>query len=164
MESMTPRERMMVALRNQQPDRIPVAPDISNMLPCRRTGKPFWEIYENENPPLWRAYIDAVKYYGMDGWFTYGDLKYKTVSPVEVDREIISKGQRRWEIKNTYHTPDGDLMAIIASPKADAPTCVEKVIKDFEKDFKKFRHFFSDVTGYDDTVFRMQKGNWGNWG
>lgn len=164
MESMTSRERMMTALRNKQPDRIPAAPDISNMVPCRLTGKPFWDIYVNENPPLWRAYIDALKHYGMDGWFTYGDLKYKVSSPIQVDREIVSKGKKRWEVRNTYHTPDGDLTELIASPVADASTHVEKVIKDFEKDFKKFRHFFSAVTGYDDTLFKQQKKELGELG
>ncbi|MCL2320843.1 MAG: uroporphyrinogen decarboxylase family protein, partial [Oscillospiraceae bacterium] len=84
MNEMTSRERMMAACRGQTVDRVPVAPDISNMIPCRITGKPFWEIYVNQNPPLWKAYIDAVKYFGIDGWFTYGDLKYKTKSNIEV--------------------------------------------------------------------------------
>ena len=80
---------MIAALGNKQPDRVPVAPDISNMVPCRLTGKPFWEIYANQNPPLWKAYIDAVKYYGIDGWFTYGDLQYKLKSQVSVSSRII---------------------------------------------------------------------------
>ncbi len=61
MRPMTSRERMIAAIRNQEPDRVPVAPDISNMVPCRLTGKPFWEIYYFQEPPLWQAYIDAVR-------------------------------------------------------------------------------------------------------
>ena len=68
MPAMTSRERMLCAMRNQQPDRVPVAPDISNMIPCRLTGKPFWDIYLYQDPPLWRAYMDAVRHFGMDGW------------------------------------------------------------------------------------------------
>jgi len=52
MEAMTGRERIMAALRNQQPDRIPATPDISIMIPCRLTGKPFYEVEINENPSL----------------------------------------------------------------------------------------------------------------
>jgi len=59
---------MMTAMAGRQPDYVPVAPDTSNMIPCRLTGKPFWEIYLYNNPPLWRAYIDAVKHFGFDGW------------------------------------------------------------------------------------------------
>ena len=64
----TPRERMLTAMRNEIPDRVPVAPDISNMIPCRLTGKPFWDIYLYQDPPLWRAYIEAARYFGLDGW------------------------------------------------------------------------------------------------
>ena len=42
---MTSKERMLIAMKGGQPDCVPVAPDISNMIPCRLTGKPFWDIY-----------------------------------------------------------------------------------------------------------------------
>ena len=66
---MTPRERIRTVLRGEIPDCVPCSPDISNMVPCRLTGKPFWDIYVYKNPPLWKAYIDAVKHYGLDGGF-----------------------------------------------------------------------------------------------
>ena len=74
---MTPRERIRTVLRGEIPDCVPCCPDISNMVPCRLTGKPFWEIYVYRDPPLWKAYIDAVKYYDIDGGFelySFGDL------------------------------------------------------------------------------------------
>ena len=163
-DTMTSRERMMTALRNGQSDRIPAAPDISNMIPCRLTGKPFWEIYINESPPLWQAYLDAVRYYGMDGWFTYGDLKYKKRSRVEVSREIIGRKLDRWGMREVFHTPDGDLEQVTISPIGDAPTHVEKMIKDFKEDFPKFRHLYSGVTGCDAAIFQQQKKELGDLG
>jgi uroporphyrinogen decarboxylase len=74
---MTHRERLLAVMRGEIPDCVPVCPDISNMVPCRLTGKPFWEIYVYRNPPLWKAYIDAVKYFDIDGGFElyeFGDL------------------------------------------------------------------------------------------
>ena len=65
---MTSKERMLIAMKGGQPDCVPVAPDISNMIPCRLTGKPFWDIYLFQDPPRWQAYIEAVKYFGFDGW------------------------------------------------------------------------------------------------
>ena len=59
---------MLVAMRNGQSDMVPVAPDMSNMIPCKLTGKPFWDIYLYQDPPLWQAYINAVRYFGFDGW------------------------------------------------------------------------------------------------
>ena len=75
----TSKERMLTAIRNGQPDCVPVAPDMSNMIPCRLTGKPFWDIYLYDDPPWWQAYISAVKYFGFDGWL------YS--APVELDFE-----------------------------------------------------------------------------
>ena len=66
METMTGRERIMTALRNQQPDRVPATPDISIMIPCRLTGRPFWDIEVNETPSLTFAYINAVKFFGIE--------------------------------------------------------------------------------------------------
>lgn len=92
---MTSRERMIQAMNNQQPDRIPVAPDISNMIPCRLTGKPFWDIYLYNDPPLWQAYIDAVHYYGFDGWLpAFGDMEIidaNTFIVCEDDDKIVTR-------------------------------------------------------------------------
>ena len=65
---MTGRERLLAVLHGELPDRVPCTPDISNMIPCRLTGRPFWDIYLYQDPPLWKAYIDAVKALGIDGF------------------------------------------------------------------------------------------------
>ena len=49
--TMTSRERLLTSLRRRVPDRAPVSPDVSNMMPARYTGKPFWEVYVNHDPP-----------------------------------------------------------------------------------------------------------------
>jgi uroporphyrinogen decarboxylase len=161
--TMTPRERMMTALGKGLPDRVPVAPDISNMIPCRLTGKPFWDIYVNGDPPLWKAYLDAVKYFGMDGWFAYGDIHYKIKADIEYESRII-KHKDRWEIRNRIRTPDGDLFTASMYPSSDPPTNVEKVVKDFKEDFRKIRHFYAEVIGYDDTLYQQQKEALGDLG
>jgi len=74
---MTPRERLLKILHDEITDCVPCCPDISNMVPCRLIGKPFWDIYVYHNPPLWKAHIDAVKYFNIDGGFElydFGDL------------------------------------------------------------------------------------------
>ncbi len=88
---MNSRQRMLTAMRNGTPDRIPVAPDISNMIPCRLTGKPFWDIYLYQDPPLWQAYIDAAKYFDIDGWLPNLDgfwLPDPAVPPPPPDPEL----------------------------------------------------------------------------
>jgi uroporphyrinogen decarboxylase len=66
---LTSRERILTVLRGEIPDCVPVCPDISNMVPCRLTGKPFWDIYVYKDPPLWKAHIDALKHFDVDGGF-----------------------------------------------------------------------------------------------
>jgi len=70
---MTPRERLLTVLNGKIPDCVPVAPDFSNMIPARLTGKPFWDLYLYNDPPIWQAYIAAAKRFNidslMDGYF-----------------------------------------------------------------------------------------------
>ena len=63
---MTSRERLLTVLRGKIPDCVPVAPDTSQMIPCRLTGKLFWQLYLYQDPPPWVAYIEAVKHFGYD--------------------------------------------------------------------------------------------------
>jgi hypothetical protein len=57
---------------------------------CQRlTGKHFWEIEMNQDPPLWRAYIDAVKHFGIDGWFIYGGLEELSYTYQELGKSIL---------------------------------------------------------------------------
>ena len=118
---MTSKERMLVAMMNQKPDRVPVAPDISNMIPCKLTGKPFWDIYLYNNPPRWKAYIDAMRHFGFDGWledvpnvFCGGSIpeyKVETVIVHKTEDRIITrqytekeKGKKEWsEVVTVYY-------------------------------------------------------------
>ncbi|NLT43033.1 MAG: hypothetical protein GXX93_10205, partial [Anaerolineae bacterium] len=95
---MTPRERMLVAMTGGKPDRVPATPDISNMVPCRLTGEPFWEVYYFRQPPLWQAYIEAVRYFGIDGWFTYGDMQYQYPGERYQAIEDMRKTEDRWVV------------------------------------------------------------------
>lgn len=96
---MTSRERMLVAMKNGKPDCVPVAPDISNMIPCRLTGKPFWDIYLFQDPPRWQAYINAVKYFGFDGWLDS--------VPIQFDYERqAAESTPKWREAIVKHTPD----------------------------------------------------------
>ncbi|MCX7014291.1 MAG: hypothetical protein NTW86_17355 [Candidatus Sumerlaeota bacterium] len=68
MKRLTSRERMLRTLRREPVDCVPATPDTSNMIPARLTGKPFWDIYLYQNPPLWKAYIHCAKHFNFEGW------------------------------------------------------------------------------------------------
>jgi len=96
---MTSRQRMLTAMRNGQPDCVPAAPDMSNMIPCRLTGKPFWDIYLHDDPPLWMAYVAAVEHFGHDGWLA--GLPYQ----LDCDRKE-AEGKPLWQEAIVERRPD----------------------------------------------------------
>ncbi len=156
MAEMTRRQRMLAAIRNQQPDRVPVAPDISNMVPCRLTGKPFWEIYVHEDPPLWRAYLDAVRYFGIDGWFIYGDMQfqYETLETVE---EGVESCADYWLVRYRHRTAAGDRFSTMRCGVGDSPMRVERPIRDICADFDGIRAWYEEPVGYDPGLLREQR-------
>ncbi len=120
---MTPRERLATCLRGQLPDCVPVAPDFSNMIPARRTGKPFWDLYLYQDPPIWDAYIDCAKHFDidslMDNYFPFrwpsdpvDDRPWETFIVRRTDDRIITQrstldaGRRVWEDRVTVYYRD----------------------------------------------------------
>lgn len=162
---MTSKERMLLAIANQVPDRVPVAPDISNMIPCRLTGKPFWDIYLYNNPPLWQAYIDAVRFFGIDGWFIYGYINFKYANDRRITiRDTYQKTDERITVRNTYITPAGELWEEIVYYLADPPTAIRKLIKNLDEDMAKLRYFFPEITGFDPTPLEEMRKALGDLG
>ncbi len=133
----TSRDRILTAMRRGMPDRVPVIPDISNMVPARRTGKPFWEIYLYENPALDDAYVEAVNYYGMDGWYIYDNatmIESSGWKKKEIHRDEDELHVRRW-----IETPLGELEEIICYPRNDPPWSMSEMVKDIAVDFPKLK-------------------------
>ena len=93
---MTPRERLTTVLKGGIPDCVPVSPDFSNMIPARLTGKPFWDLYLYNDPPIWQAYIDAAKRFNIDSlmdgyfWLSFPD-----------DAELASHGKDYPQLQNS---------------------------------------------------------------
>lgn len=114
---MTSRERLLCVLGGGVADCVPVAPDFSNMIPARRTGKPFWDLYLYKDPPVWEAYIDCAKHFDidsvMDGYFPLRFpeeepkggppweqfIVYKDSGRIVVQRSYADGGKRVWADK-----------------------------------------------------------------
>lgn len=156
---------MLIAMRHGQPDRVPVAPDISNMIPCRLTGKPFWDIYYHGNPSLGKAYQDAVSFFSFDGWYIYAHLGVNRENDLRTwEYEEVARSEERFTVRCTCHTPDGDLWQEVTYYIADAPTVTRKWIKNLREDWPKIRHFFPKITGSDNTSFEEQRSDVGDSG
>ena len=154
---MTKRERVVRAFGGGVPDRVPFAPDAATMVPIKLTGKPFYEVLYRGNPPLWKAYIDFLDYYDVEGWFNYSIINWKC------DGEPVQ--WRSWEDKDEYgrlmvvtemDTPRGTLRQRAVYPDYDCETLVEKWIKSFREDFPKFKYYFRNPVGCDLATYREQ--------
>jgi len=105
---MTGRERLQTVLAGRLPDHVPVAPDTSNMIPAKRTGKPFWDVYLYKDPPLWKAYIDCVKHFGFDSLMDgYADIRFPDMEPPdETETAIVFRSPERI-VTQKYRTANG---------------------------------------------------------
>lgn len=157
MKAMTSRERMITAMKNECPDRVPVAPDISNMVPVKMTGKPFWDIYIDEDPPVWRAYLDAVERFGIDGWFIYSDLRFTFDGEKAAEISSISKTADRrvvtWRGEKAGIPYDYEVTYYIDNP----PTLTRKAVKDLEAQWDLAKAFLAPPVGCDPSLWYAQR-------
>ncbi|MBN1460997.1 MAG: hypothetical protein JXA57_15810, partial [Armatimonadetes bacterium] len=97
----TGRERLLAVLDGRIPDCVPVCPDMSNMIPCRLTGKPFWDIYLYHDPPIWDAHIACAKHFDIDGFM---DGLFNDYNRLEFGDEA-NEGPE-WETFIVFRSPD----------------------------------------------------------
>ncbi len=161
MKSLTPRERMLVAMHNGVPDRVPVTPDISNMIPCRLTGKPFWEVYYFSDPPLWQAYLKAVQYFGFDGWFIDGEMQYQWPGSRYQVIEDMRKYPERWVIRYRGRIDHLHYTTETVFPIGDPPTTTEKIIKNLEDQWDLVEKLFAAPVGYNPSRLKQQRASVG---
>jgi uroporphyrinogen decarboxylase len=122
-------------MQGAQADSVPVVPDMSNMIPARLIGKPFWDIYLYQDPPLWLAYIEAVKYFGFDGFLDY---QVEVAFPDEIDinapqwkQAIVEKTDERIVVRN-YYLENGKMVwddSVTVYLKYDPPTRIHPISK-----------------------------------
>lgn len=160
---MNGRQRMLSAYSCQEADHVPVSPDISAMVPVRLSGKPFDEMFLDGQPhygyasaSVAQAYVDAVKYFGMDGWYIYGGLP-----------EIIPPDRPRWQARFERHpeggqlryrtasTPYGEISARTLYPTDEPEWEIEKPIKDLRRDWPRLRSLIGE---HEDWQWDMSQG------
>jgi len=143
---MTSRERLMIALRGGKADHVPVSPDISVMVPDRLDGRPFHEIlldgrehYGWTSATHGEVYVEALKYFGMDGFYMYGGLKeIKPSGAPEYKSEVLVVPEGKL-VKRVVHTVKGDLTEEEIFFADDPSWRSVKPVKDLKADFEKLQ-------------------------
>lgn len=147
----------MTAMNHGIPDRVPVAPDFSAMIPCRRSGLPFYDVLLYGKQQLWKLYLDTCKSFGTEAWFIYGAIGYKSENSVEHIFEVEKLENRRLIAKSEFKTPAGSLYQKGIHFVDECDTLVEKMIKDLKQDLPKMKYMFPKAIGYDKTLYDEQK-------
>ena len=153
-------------MQNGQPDMVPVAPDISGMLPIRAAGRPYWDAYLYDDPPAWQLYLEQVKKFGLDGWFIYGALGASPDDKREFRSEEVARTDESIVVRRYCDTPDGSLWQERVYYR-DNPEVMRTSnwVKDIERDFPIYlKHFFPDPSSSDDSFIQMQKREIGDHG
>ena len=130
--NMTSRQRLLAALRREVPDRVPVSPDVSFMMPARYTGKPFWEVALNGNPPMWEAKMSLQERFGYDMIMPVSLGANADDSGPHSEDRILSQSEERWVAEQTTHTRKGDLTVRTVYFRDKSPWIEKPLITDPE--------------------------------
>ena len=163
---MTSKERMLCAINHGQPDMVPVAPDISGMLPVRAAGRPFWDAYLYGDPPAWLLYLEQVKKFGFDGWFIYGGLGGSRDDKREFRTEVRAKTHEKIVVRRHCRTPDAALWQERVYYR-DNPEVIRTSnwVKDVDRDLPTYlKYFFPDPSSCNDNDLQEQKSKIGDRG
>ncbi|MGQ9629547.1 MAG: uroporphyrinogen decarboxylase family protein [bacterium] len=137
MSEMTGKERMLAAYRCEEPDTIPVAPELWYLVPMLLTGRPFYEVMTPiATTPLWQVQLNAAKYFGAEAWIA-ASLGNSPKSP-EKTTEIKDADDGGKDVRITYHTSKGNLIERYHCPPADACWVLERPVKDLFRDFEAY--------------------------
>ncbi|MBI2940080.1 MAG: hypothetical protein HYY04_06530 [Chloroflexi bacterium] len=160
-KTMTSRERIRAVYRWEEPDTVPVSPDMLIMCPAKLTGKPFWEVYYYQDPPLWRAYVDMVRYYGIDGLF-YCSLD--APARPEIAREVTARSAAGLTVKSTAHTTAGPLTWSTYYPSDSPAERIYSQDEDVESLIEKALALLSDPWQRGTTTFQRAREAMGDLG
>ena len=143
---MTSRERLLTALRKQQPDRVPMS---------LRMWK-FLRKHYPDTTDLIAKSLRAQEEFGIDIWYSVQPMPLPCFSPistpwrddvtVEMTHEVRGH-MNYWE--RTIHTPEGDLhdikrALIVKEGSGSGPEIVEPLIKDVKHDLPLMRYMHAD--------------------
>jgi len=141
-DAMTPRERMLAAYRNQQPDRVPVSPEIWDATSIEVDGRPWHELVGPfAREPWWKIHLRAFQYFGADAWIVAEpSLLFPKGCEIQCDSQWIAPDTI--ETRTIYRTPCGELRAVSRTTPIYAGWLIEHPIKRFPEDMKAYEPIF----------------------
>ena len=117
-ESMTAKERILTAMRGDVPDTVPVQVGMSQMVPAKMTGLPWWDIFLFHKVELWRYQLELIKRFQLDGYLYAGLQRTPHADDRRTYQPVIVRQDAEYIVqRTTVHTPEGDLWEEVTYPR-----------------------------------------------
>lgn len=165
---MTPKERIITALRNEQPDdMVPITLGLSEMVPVRKSGLSYIDYFWREQRNLVYDRCDVEKVYGADV-FVHSAESRSPHDP-EVTRTALSTSPEEVVFEERIHTGKGDLVGVKRITVTESIAILKGCVDDPEADVTKVRELLrhpdsKDFTQYlDDWQYVGDAGHCGFW-
>lgn len=154
---------MLAAMTGGVPDRVPASPDTNWTIPARLVGGPFWNVYHHRDPPIWKAYNDCVRTFGIDGFSHHGVYDLPPHPDTERESRIVEQTEEKMIVETSFRCPAGELTQQNTFLRREPPSPTKKWITDFEgqRDCLPYL-FFGDVASISFDSYRQVQADMGD--
>jgi uroporphyrinogen-III decarboxylase len=162
-ENMTPKERIITAMRGGTPDRVPVQLGIFSIAPRMARGT-HWDVYYYNKFDLPALMVEMVKEFGFDGYL-YTETGGKLPNDRRTWKSAVIRQDDEFIVTRTVvDTPDGSLWQERSYPKHDQPTTTRGLIKTREDLEIYLKHFYSETYEWNTSRITKNKDLMGDLG
>jgi hypothetical protein len=145
---MTFRDRITAAFRGEQADRVPVSPELWDVIPIRASGRPWWEFSSTSfgRTPLWRAQLEAYRYFGCEAWVPVEPgPSARQLARVEARSQFAGGESIRTELR--YRGAERELRAVKLSCSDYDLWNLEAPVRELERDLPVIEEVFFEDPG-----------------
>ena len=163
---MTPKERITLAFQNKKPDRVPVSPELWDVIPIKVSGRPFYEFSATSfgKFPLWKAQLEAYKFFECEAWIPVEPgPSERQKSMVSANSYFINPDLIQTDI--IYKTSKGNLKEVKHSVFDYDMWSLKRPIENLFTDMPKYEeYFFDDPSNLDYEIINEAYKETGNYG
>ncbi|MHB1347501.1 MAG: uroporphyrinogen decarboxylase family protein [Candidatus Humimicrobiaceae bacterium] len=142
---MTRKERITLAFQNKQPDRVPVSPELWDVIPIKVSGRPFYEYSATSfgKLPLWRAQLEAYKFFECEAWIPVEPgMSQRQKRIMSADSYFLNPDLIKTDV--LYKTSKGNLKEVRHSVPDYDMWSLKRPVEDLFEDMPKYEEFFFD--------------------
>jgi hypothetical protein len=167
---LTYRDRITAAFRGQPPDRVPVSPELWDVIPFRVSGRPFWEFSATSygRAPLWRAQLEAYRFFDCEAWVPVEpgpSARQQAQIEARSVMEAQAEGGERIRTEVRYRGAGRELQAVKLSCFDYDLWNLQAPVRELERDLPVIEEvFFEDPAALDYGPIREAQGETGDAG